>query len=79
MTALLSFLPARAEWEAGWTAGWTGGVEIDLKSDQAGESPKVGMFAAWLPYLLLPAWLKPYGWEMRTRPHLPSHQALFVG
>jgi lactate permease len=41
--------PPRAEWEA----GWTGGVEIDLKSGQAGEPPKVGVFAAWLPYLLL--------------------------
>ncbi len=41
--------PPRAEWEA----DWTGGVEIDLKSGQAGEPPKVGVFAAWLPYLLL--------------------------
>ena len=41
--------PPRAEWEA----GWTGGVVIDLKSGQAGEPPKVGVFAAWLPYLLL--------------------------
>ena len=41
--------PPRAEWEA----GWTGGVEIDLKSGQAGEPPKIGVFAAWLPYLLL--------------------------
>ena len=41
--------PPRAEWEA----GWTGGVEIDLKSGQAGEPPKVGVFTAWLPYLLL--------------------------
>ena len=41
--------PPRTEWEA----GWTGGVEIDLKSGQAGESPKVGVFTAWLPYLLL--------------------------
>ena len=41
--------PPRAEWEA----GWTGGVEIDLKSGQAGEPPKVGVLAAWLPYLLL--------------------------
>lgn len=41
--------PPRTEWEA----GWTGGVEIDLKSGQAGEPPKVGVFAAWLPYLLL--------------------------
>ena len=30
-----------------------GGVEIDLKSGQAGEPPKVGVFTAWLPYLLL--------------------------
>ena len=45
--------PPRAEWEA----GWTGGVEIDLKSGQAGEPPKVGVFAAWLPYLLLPGLL----------------------
>ena len=30
----------------------------------------------WMPP---PAWLKPYGWEMRTRPHLPRHQAIFVG
>jgi lactate permease len=41
--------PPRAEWEA----GWMGGVEIDLKSGQAGEPPKIGVFAAWLPYLLL--------------------------
>ena len=41
--------PPRAEWEA----GWTGGVEINLKSGQAGEPPKVGVFTAWLPYLLL--------------------------
>ena len=41
--------PPRTEWEA----GWTGGVEIDLKSGQAGEPPKVGVFTAWLPYLLL--------------------------
>jgi len=41
--------PPRAEWEA----GWMGGVEIDLKSGQAGEPPKVGVFTAWLPYLLL--------------------------
>ena len=41
--------PPRAEWEA----GWTGGVEIDLKSGQAGDPPKVGVFTAWLPYLLL--------------------------
>ena len=41
--------PPRAEWEA----GWTGEVEIDLKSGQAGEPPKVGVFTAWLPYLLL--------------------------
>jgi lactate permease len=41
--------PPRAEWEA----DWTGGVEIDLKSGQAGEPSKVGVFAAWLPYLLL--------------------------
>ncbi|MEE2946854.1 MAG: L-lactate permease [Verrucomicrobiota bacterium] len=41
--------PPRAEWEA----GWMGGVEIDLKSGQADEPPKVGVFAAWLPYLLL--------------------------
>ena len=41
--------PPRTEWEA----GWTGGVEIALKSGQAGEPPKVGVFTAWLPYLLL--------------------------
>ncbi|MBT7912046.1 MAG: L-lactate permease [Verrucomicrobia bacterium] len=41
--------PPRTEWEA----GWTGGMEIDLKSGQAGEPPKVGVFTAWLPYLLL--------------------------
>ena len=41
--------PPRTEWEA----GWTGEVEIDLKSGQAGEPPKVGVFTAWLPYLLL--------------------------
>ena len=41
--------PPRDEWEA----GWMGGVEIDLKSGQAGEPPKIGVFAAWLPYLLL--------------------------
>ena len=41
--------PPRAEWEA----GWMGGVEIDLKLGQAGEPPKIGVFAAWLPYLLL--------------------------
>ena len=41
--------PPRTEWEA----GWTGGMEIDLKSGQAGEPPKVGVFSAWLPYLLL--------------------------
>ncbi|MDP7585445.1 MAG: L-lactate permease, partial [Verrucomicrobiota bacterium] len=41
--------PPRTEWEA----GWTGGVEIDLKSGQVGEPPKVGVFSAWLPYLLL--------------------------
>jgi lactate permease len=41
--------PPRNEWEI----GWLGGVEIDLKSGQAGEPPKVGVFAAWLPYLLL--------------------------
>ncbi|MDE2641131.1 MAG: L-lactate permease [Verrucomicrobiota bacterium] len=41
--------PPRTEWEA----GWTGEVEIDLKSGQAGEPSKVGVFTAWLPYLLL--------------------------
>ncbi|MBT6659165.1 MAG: L-lactate permease, partial [Verrucomicrobia bacterium] len=41
--------PPRAEREA----GWMGGVEIDLKSGQAGEPPKVGVFTSWLPYLLL--------------------------
>jgi len=41
--------PPRAEWEA----DWFGGVEIDLKPRQAGESTRVGVFAAWLPYLLL--------------------------
>ena len=45
--------PPRAEWEA----GWMGGVEIDLKSSQAGGSAKVGAFAAWLPYLLVAALL----------------------
>ena len=41
--------PPRTEWEA----GWTGEVEINLKSGQAGEPSKVGVFTAWLPYLLL--------------------------
>jgi len=45
--------PPRAEWEA----GWMGGVEIDLKSGQAGGSAKIGAFAAWLPYLLVAALL----------------------
>ena len=43
-----NFLP-RSEWES----GWTGAVEVDLKSDQAGESAKIGAFAAWLPYVLV--------------------------
>ena len=43
----------RSEWEA----GWIGGVEVDLKSGQAGESAKVSAFAAWLPYMLVAALL----------------------
>jgi len=45
--------PPRPEWEV----GWMGGVEVDVKSGQAGGSAKVGAFAAWLPYLFVAALL----------------------